>query len=112
MAVTWWEPCLTVLLPTGETLITRLTMQRWLDVGEQWTQEEHRSAHSVMRYEYRVTCDPQHYGAGCITLCRPRDDSFGHYNCSELGERVCMAGWQGDYCTKREYHLCFCDRSM
>ncbi|XP_063241147.1 neurogenic locus protein delta [Bacillus rossius redtenbacheri] len=84
----------------GESLITRLTMQRWLDVGEAWTQEEHRSAHSVMRYEYRVTCDAQYYAPGCTTLCRPRDDSFGHYNCSELGERVCMAGWQGDYCTK------------
>nr|CAD7597808.1 unnamed protein product [Timema genevievae] len=84
----------------GETLITRLTTQRWLDVGPDWTEDEHQSAQSVMRYEYRVTCDAHYYGAGCASLCRPRDDSFGHYNCSLQGERKCVAGWQGDYCTK------------
>nr|CAD7257409.1 unnamed protein product [Timema shepardi] len=84
----------------GETLITRLTTQRWLDVGPDWTEDEHQSAQSVMRYEYRVTCDAHYYGAGCASLCRPRDDSFGHYNCSLQGERKCLAGWQGDYCTK------------
>ncbi|KAJ9576397.1 hypothetical protein L9F63_006753, partial [Diploptera punctata] len=84
----------------GETLITRLTTQRWLDVGEDWTEDEHRSSHSIMRYEYRVTCDAHYYGAGCANLCRPRDDSFGHYKCSPIGDRVCLSGWQGDYCTK------------
>nr|CAD7409651.1 unnamed protein product [Timema poppensis] len=88
---------------SGETLITRLTTQRWLDVGPDWTEDEHQSAQSVMRYEYRVTCDAHYYGAGCGSLCRPRDDSFGHYNCSLQGERKCLAGWQGDYCTKREF---------
>ncbi|XP_066998253.2 neurogenic locus protein delta isoform X2 [Anabrus simplex] len=84
----------------GETLITRLTTQRWLDVGQNWTEDEHRSSHSVMSYEYRVTCDEHYYGAGCANLCRPRDDQFGHYTCSPTGTRVCVAGWEGDYCTK------------
>jgi len=89
----------------GETLITRLTTQRWLDVGEDWTEDEHRSSHSVMRYEYRVTCDAHYYGVGCANLCRPRDDNFGHYKCSPTGDRVCLSGWQGDYCTKRKYSV-------
>ncbi|PSN47094.1 hypothetical protein C0J52_19308 [Blattella germanica] len=92
---------------SGETLITRLTTQRWLDVGEDWTEDEHRSSHSVMRYEYRVTCDAHYYGAGCANLCRPRDDNFGHYKCSPTGDRVCLSGWQGDYCTKREFFICY-----
>ncbi|XP_075226740.1 neurogenic locus protein delta [Lycorma delicatula] len=84
----------------SKTLISRLTTQRWLDVGEDWTEDEHISSHSVMRYEYRVTCEPHYYGNGCANLCRPRDDNFGHYTCSPVGARVCLDGWQGDYCTK------------
>ncbi|KAI5726630.1 hypothetical protein M8J76_005731 [Diaphorina citri] len=84
----------------GKTLISRLTTQRWLDVGPSWTEDEHKSAHSSMLYEYRVTCDPHYYGNGCATLCRPRDDSFGHYTCSHTGDRKCLPGWSGDYCTK------------
>jgi hypothetical protein len=66
-----------------------------------------------MRYEYRVTCDAHYYGAGCANLCRPRDDNFGHYKCSPTGDRVCLSGWQGDYCTKRKCfsymcHLVYC----
>lgn len=56
-----------------------------------------------MQYDFRVTCEEHYYGKGCGSLCRPRDDQFGHYQCSELGDRVCLAGWQGDYCTKRKY---------
>ncbi|RZF37179.1 hypothetical protein LSTR_LSTR009704 [Laodelphax striatellus] len=84
----------------SKTLISRLTTQRWLDVSDDWTEDEHKSSHSDMRYEYRVTCDSHYYGSGCANLCRPRDDSFGHYTCSPVGGRVCLDGWQGDYCTK------------
>ncbi|XP_043490270.1 neurogenic locus protein delta-like [Polistes fuscatus] len=81
-----------------KVLITRLTTQKWLDVGSEWIEEEHRSAHSRMVYEYRVTCAAHYYGKGCENLCRPRDDNFGHYSCSPTGERVCLSGWKGDYC--------------
>ncbi|KAG7207465.1 hypothetical protein KM043_009100 [Ampulex compressa] len=81
-----------------KVLITRLTTQKWLDVGPEWIEEEHRSAHSRMVYEYRVTCVAHYYGKGCENLCRPRDDNFGHYSCSPAGERVCLSGWKGDYC--------------
>ncbi|XP_029679096.1 neurogenic locus protein delta-like [Formica exsecta] len=81
-----------------KVLITRLTTQKWLDVGPEWTVDEHKSAHSQMEYEYRVTCVAHYYGKGCENLCRPRDDNFGHYSCSPTGERVCLSGWKGDYC--------------
>lgn len=79
-------------------LIMRLTTQKWLDVGPEWTVDNYMSAHSKIEYEYRVTCNPTYYGKGCEDLCRPRDDGFGHYSCSPSGERVCLTGWKGDYC--------------
>ncbi|CAH1999088.1 unnamed protein product [Acanthoscelides obtectus] len=82
-------------------LVSRLMTQRYLDVGENWTKDSHSSKYSTLRFEYRVTCDSNYYGQGCENLCRPRDDSFGHYSCSPSGERVCLAGWTGDYCSKQ-----------
>nr|BAK53861.1 delta [Gryllus bimaculatus] len=84
----------------GETLISRLTMQRWLEVDKNWTPHEHKTEHTVMSLEFRVTCDEHYYGTGCASLCRPRDDRFGHYKCSPEGERVCLSGWKGDYCSE------------
>ncbi|XP_044765563.1 neurogenic locus protein delta [Coccinella septempunctata] len=85
---------------TQSVLITRLTKQRYLEIGDHWTEDQHVSKFSTIRFEYRVTCDPHYYGKGCENLCRPRDDSFGHYSCSPLGERICHSGWTGDYCSK------------
>lgn len=77
--------------------------QRILDVGEKWTEDTHTSKYTSLKVEYRVTCDANYYGKGCENFCRPRDDSFGHYTCSQTGEIVCHAGWTGDYCEKRKY---------
>lgn len=86
----------------SKTLITRLTTQQWLDVGTEWHQEEDRSSQSVLSYEYRVMCDEHYYGSGCANLCRPRNDRFGHFTCSDQGDRICAEGWKGDYCTERK----------
>lgn len=80
-------------------LISRLSIQRVLDVSTEWTEDSYNSSHTMMQYAFRVTCDASYYGAGCANLCRKRDDQFGHYTCSPTGERVCLAGWQGDYCS-------------
>lgn len=84
----------------GRKLISRFPMQQWLEVNTQWTEKEQKSENSKMVYEFRVTCDAHYYGSGCANLCRPRDDNFGHYTCSPIGEIVCLSGWKGDYCTK------------
>ncbi|CAD7093601.1 unnamed protein product [Hermetia illucens] len=81
-------------------LISRLSIQKVLDVSPEWTKDHHVASHSSIQYDFRVTCDAHYYGAGCANLCRPRDDKFGHYTCSETGEIVCLSGWQGEYCEK------------
>ncbi|XP_018330365.1 neurogenic locus protein delta [Agrilus planipennis] len=83
----------------NEVLVTTLIRQRYLQVSDEWTEDNHTSKYSTLRIEYRVTCEPYYYGKGCETVCRPRDDSFGHFTCSPTGERVCLSGWTGDYCT-------------
>lgn len=80
-----------------------MSIQRVLDVSSEWTEDSHESVYSSIQYDIRVTCDAHYYGKGCANLCRPRDDQFGHYTCSESGDIVCVSGWQGDYCTKRKY---------
>ncbi|KAK7903933.1 hypothetical protein WMY93_016540 [Mugilogobius chulae] len=32
------------------------------------------------------------------TVCRPRDDYFGHYTCDQSGRRECREGWTGEAC--------------
>lgn len=86
-------------------MISQLSVQRYLDVKSEWTPDQYQTADSSIQFEYdfRVTCDAHYYGKGCANVCRPRDDQFGHYTCSETGSIVCLSGWQGDYCTKRKY---------
>ncbi|XP_050714055.1 delta-like protein 1 [Eriocheir sinensis] len=84
----------------GPTLITRLMTQRFLDLGESWTEDDHSTDHASLSYEYRVTCQEHYYGDGCRKSCRPRNDTFGHYLCNATGDLVCMEGWTGieGYC--------------
>lgn len=70
-----------------------------------WNDDEHRSQHSRMSYEYRVTCAPNYYGKSCERYCNSRRDNFGHWECTETGERICISGWEGDYCDKGEYRI-------
>ena len=65
-----------------------------------------------MEYEYRMVCSEHYFGRDCDTLCRPRDDQFGHYECDDEGRKVCRPGWQKEhpektgqenYCTKRKW---------
>jgi delta len=107
--MTWLNTILTFAFLFLDTLIARMTKQSVADVGGPWVEEEQRwggpgAAH--LRLTYRVTCAAHYYGAGCEVLCRPRDDSFGHYTCSPTGAIVCKPGWTGDYCSKRKL-LCY-----
>ncbi|XP_076044325.1 neurogenic locus protein delta [Oratosquilla oratoria] len=84
----------------GPVLITRLMTQRWLDLDEAWTSDDHHTNHSFLSYSFRVVCKENYYGEGCRKWCRPRDDNFGHYVCNATGYVVCLPGWQGpdNYC--------------
>ncbi|XP_072125912.1 delta-like protein C [Mobula birostris] len=83
-----------------QNLISRLATGRRLAISEDWSQDVQTVGQSELRYSYHVVCDEHYYGEGCTTYCRPRDDTFGHYTCDEVGQRVCLAGWKGDYCSE------------
>ncbi|XP_052404894.1 delta-like protein C [Carassius gibelio] len=71
------------------TKIDLTTSQKW-SVGEQ----------SELRFFYRVVCYEFYYGDDCSVFCRSRDDYFGHFTCDDAGNRNCLPGWQGEYCTE------------
>nr|XP_046240334.1 delta-like protein D [Scatophagus argus] len=83
-----------------ERLISRITTQRHLTVGEEWSKDMQSSGRTELRYAYRFLCDEHYYGDGCSVFCRPRDDAFGHFTCGERGEIICNSGWKGQYCTE------------
>ncbi|XP_042295564.1 delta-like protein 3 isoform X2 [Sceloporus undulatus] len=84
----------------AQRLISRLATRRRLAVGEDWSQDVQLGDQSELRYSYHVTCDEHYYGESCSDYCRPRDDTFGHYTCDDLGSRICLAGWRGEYCSE------------
>ncbi|TRY91534.1 hypothetical protein DNTS_004972 [Danionella cerebrum] len=84
-----------------ERLISRMTTQRHLTVGEEWSQDLQVGGRTELKYSYRFVCDEHYYGEGCSVFCRPRDDTFGHFTCGERGEIICNSGWKGQYCTER-----------
>jgi len=88
-----------------ERLISRVTTQRHLTVGEEWSQDLQVGGRTELKYSYRFVCDEHYYGEGCSVFCRPRDDTFGHFTCGERGEIICNSGWKGHYCTERKYKL-------
>ena len=81
--------------------------QQWLDVGSNWSSDQHRTEHSSLSFQYRVVCQEHYYGTGCRKWCSPRDDKFGHYSCDAQGEIVCQPGWKDPdmYCNTRKYFL-------
>ncbi|KAK1791468.1 hypothetical protein P4O66_013474, partial [Electrophorus voltai] len=85
-----------------ERLISRMTTQRHLTVGEEWSQDLQVIGRTELKYSYRFVCDEHYYGEGCSVFCRPRDDAFGHFTCGERGEIICNSGWKGQYCTERK----------
>lgn len=84
-------------------LIARLAEIRSAESGETWYTFEHAFNYTVLKYAFRFTCDSHYYGANCAELCRPRDDNFGHYSCSSNGTKVCLDGWDDQYCDVGKY---------
>jgi Golgi apparatus protein 1 len=83
-------------------LISRLAVQRSAQGGTDWYNSKNTTPSTELVYSYRFKCDDHYYGVTCEDLCRPRDDQFGHYYCSNNGTKVCLDGWQGDYCDRGE----------
>ncbi|XP_064421166.1 delta-like protein 4 isoform X1 [Latimeria chalumnae] len=79
-------------------LISRVAIKNQLAVGVEWFQDFHGDQQAKLRFSYRVICSEDYYGKNCSSLCKPRDDHFGHYNCDADGQPTCFPGWEGKYC--------------
>lgn len=88
--------------PSEEWLISQMSIQRSLSVGEGWSQDTQSGPLTQLRYSYRVVCSENYYGESCSRLCKRRDDRFGHYVCEADGSLTCLPGWTGEYCTDRK----------
>ena len=91
-----------------------MATQKKLDASSSghWTHGRHSEGHTTLDFEYRMICTQHYYGKDCDTLCKPRNDQFGHYTCGEDGTKICLPGWQkdlnnpeGDYCTKGKFYF-------
>ncbi|XP_014672050.1 PREDICTED: delta-like protein B [Priapulus caudatus] len=82
-------------------LILRLATARTAQVGQTWFEDRHHNRYGVeLQYGYRVRCAENYYGDVCLKTCNPRDDPYGHWKCGANGEKVCLEGWSGQYCTE------------
>lgn len=88
--------------PSEDWLISQMSIQRSLSVGEDWSEDVQSSSLTQLRYSYRVVCSENYYGESCSRLCKRRDDRFGHYVCEADGSLACLPGWTGGYCTERK----------
>ncbi|KAI1308976.1 Neurogenic locus protein delta [Halotydeus destructor] len=71
-----------------------------LAVSQDWTPvvaEVGLRSKSRVNLAYRVICEDNYYGPQCMTICVPRSDNFGHFECSPTGERLCLPGWTGNH---------------
>ncbi|XP_032882482.1 delta-like protein 4 [Amblyraja radiata] len=98
-----WNSPPSQLIPnvtSPEMLISRFAIQRRQSVGSSWSRDDQRRQLTQLHYSYRVVCSHHYYGEGCSRYCRPRNDTFGHFTCGALGQRICMDGWANEYCTR------------
>ncbi|XP_028321219.1 delta-like protein C isoform X2 [Gouania willdenowi] len=82
-----------------DTLVGSWEKRRHLPVDGDWSRDFHVGNQSELRFSYRVLCSEFYHGQECATYCRPRNDTFGHYECDEDGRRRCLDGWSGEYCS-------------
>ncbi|XP_059481287.1 protein jagged-1b isoform X2 [Neocloeon triangulifer] len=81
-----------------DRLIEGATYSGIIEPSTEWHTLTHKGQTANFTYRIRVQCDANYYNVTCTSFCRPRNDKFGHYNCSKTGEKICMEGWQGNNC--------------
>ncbi|KAK8778956.1 hypothetical protein V5799_019716 [Amblyomma americanum] len=84
--------------PYVDRPIERLAYSGLVLPSEEWHTLRHPGRAAQLSYRIRVTCAANYYGPSCWTLCKPRDDRFGHYRCARDGSKLCRPGWTGATC--------------
>ncbi len=88
-------------VPSGKPrLVSRMGIQQYLDVGDEWRPREWTGNEGQVSLSFE-------YGDACDKTCRARNDTFGHYTCSDQGDKICLSGWSGSYCEKRKSSFIF-----
>uniref|UniRef100_A0A4W5PDP5 Delta-like protein n=1 Tax=Hucho hucho TaxID=62062 RepID=A0A4W5PDP5_9TELE len=82
-----------------DLLIERSVRKGMINPGDDRQTIQHNGPTANFEYNIRVRCDENYYGNKCNKQCRPRDDDYGHYVCDQFGNRGCLEGWMGPYCT-------------
>ena len=79
-----------------DDLIDHITFDRTMTPNNIWSGAiTGNSFYDVATFqaEFRVACATNFYGSDCTIMCVPRDDSTGHYSCSDTGQKVCLDGY-------------------
>ena len=91
------------LVGSPRRLIWRHASQHLLNASSVWTgSTDQGTSTTSLEFDYRVVCTGNYHGQRCATFCRPRDDTNGHYRCTQNGTRLCLNGWSGTFCNQRE----------
>uniref|UniRef100_A0A8C7JHN6 Delta-like protein n=1 Tax=Oncorhynchus kisutch TaxID=8019 RepID=A0A8C7JHN6_ONCKI len=87
------------IVTSEDLLIERSVRKERINPGDDRQTIQYNGLTANFEYSIRVRCDENYYGSKCNKLCRPRNDWHGHYVCDQFGNRGCMEGWMGTYCT-------------
>lgn len=86
----------------GDQLIARYYLQQVnFAVNKPWTRRSMNTSGSAptrLQISSRALCDANYYGSKCEIFCQARDDQWGHFTCGPDGSKICLPGWQGNYC--------------
>lgn len=85
-----------------DLLIERSVRKERINPGDDRQTIQYNGLTASFEYSIRVRCDENYYGNKCNKQCRPRNDDYGHYVCDQFGNRGCLEGWMGPYCTAGE----------
>ncbi|ELU03755.1 hypothetical protein CAPTEDRAFT_101809 [Capitella teleta] len=95
-----WNSRNDTVFNSSSEVIEHVSYSSVLLPGDAWHVVTHPGPTAAIVYRVRVRCAPHYYNTTCTRLCRPRHDKFGHYNCNENGDKVCLEGWMGSNCEK------------
>lgn len=87
-------------------IIGQHQMSESLSVSPFWTRrttEIGKLSKTKLAFSYRVACNDHYFGTQCSLHCAPRNDKYGHYECSSGGQKLCLPGWTGNYCSEGKW---------
>ncbi|GIY01249.1 protein serrate [Caerostris darwini] len=85
-------------IPYTARIIERKVYSGIILPSTEWHTLLYTGTAAKINFRIRVICGPYYYNSTCTVFCKPRNDKFGHYMCSDKGEKICLPGWTGNTC--------------